>query len=88
MQQRCGALPADKQLGCYAEHVRPVTLDGKPIAPVFDIGEDARTNRPALVAMIDVRQLPRGRHVLGITLPRTARDDADDPAADFIPFWR
>lgn len=88
MQQRCGALPADKQLNCYAEHVRPVTLDGKPIAPVFDIGEDARTNRPALVAMIDVRQLPRGRHVLGITLPRTARDDADDPAADFIPFWR
>jgi hypothetical protein len=88
LQKLCGALPADRQLGCYAERVRPVTLDGKPIAPVFDIGEDARTNRPALVAMIDVRDIPRGRHVLGITLPRSSRDDDDDPVAEFIPFWR
>jgi hypothetical protein len=88
MQARCGALPADRQLACYAEHVRPVTLDGKRIAPVFDIGEDARTNRPALVAMIDVRALARGRHVLGITLPPTKRTDDEDPPADYVPFWR
>lgn len=87
LDARCGTLPADAQLKCYAERVRPVTLDGKPIAPVFDIGEDARTNRPALVAMIDVRQLPQGRHVLGITLPQRGPHDAA-PDADFIPFWR
>lgn len=87
LDARCGTLPEDAQLKCYAEHVRPVTLDGKLIAPVFDIGEDARTNRPAMVAMIDVRHLPQGRHVLGITLPQHGRHDPA-PDADFIPFWR
>ncbi|KGQ19229.1 hypothetical protein LF41_2875 [Lysobacter dokdonensis DS-58] len=87
LDKRCGTLPAERQLACYAEHVRPVTLDGKPIAPVFDIGEDARTNRPALVAMIDVRRLPQGRHVLGVTLPQHGPKDTA-PDADFIPFWR
>ncbi|MCC8363472.1 hypothetical protein LK996_10345 [Lysobacter sp. A6] len=94
MDARCGMLPANEQLGCYAEHVRPVTLDGKPIAAVFDIGDDARTNRPALVAMIDVRELARGRHILGVTLPpqvpapRKDDDGEEDPPADYIPFWR
>ena len=37
--------------------------------------------------MIDVRQLPQGRHVLGITLPQRGPHD-DAPDADFIPFWR
>ena len=87
LDARCGTLPEAAQLKCYAEHVRPVTLDGKPFAPVWDIGEDARTNRPALVAMIDVRQLPQGRHILGITVPQRGRHD-DAPDADFIPFWR
>jgi hypothetical protein len=88
MDRRCGALPANAQLACYVEHVRPMTLDGQRIAPTVDIGEDARTNRPALVAMIDVRDLPRGRHVLGITLPPPERKRDDDPPADYIPFWR
>ncbi|MUV15013.1 hypothetical protein [Noviluteimonas gilva] len=87
LDARCGTLPTEEQLKCYAEHVRPVTLDGKPIGPAFDIGEDARTSRPALIAMIDVRQLPQGRHVLGITLPQRGPHD-DAPDADFIPFWR
>ena len=88
MDARCGTLPADRQLVCYAEHVRTVSLDGKPLPVAFDIGEDARTNRPAMVAMIDVRGLSRGRHVLGITLPPTKRTDDEDPPADYIPFWR
>jgi len=88
LQRRCGTLPANAQLACYADRVRPLTLDGKRIAPVFDIGEDARTNRPALIAMIDVRDLPRGRHILGVTLPPRTQKRDDDPPADFIPFWR
>lgn len=94
MDRRCGALPADAQLACYAEHIRPVTLDGKPLALAWDIGEDARTNRPALMAMIDVRALARGRHVIGVTLPprvpapRKDDDGEEDPPADYIPFWR
>ena len=88
MDGRCGDVPADKQLACYAEHIRPATLDGKPLAIAYEIGEDARTNRPALMAMIDVRALERGRHVLGIKLPPRLRKKDDDPPADFIPFWR
>ena len=71
-----------------------MTLDGKPLAAAFDIGEDARTNRPALVAMVDVRDLPRGRHVLGIAVPPAAKDAREErdgkaaPDTDFIPFWR
>jgi hypothetical protein len=88
MDGRCGSLPADQQLACYAEHIRPVTLDGKPIATAYEIGEDARTNRPALMAMVDVRALARGRHVLGVALPPRLRKKDDDPVADYIPFWR
>jgi hypothetical protein len=90
LSAQCGTQESEAQLACYALHVRTITLDGKPIAPVFDIGEDARTNRPALIALIDVRSLARGRHLLGVTLPPRHRDGhADDaPNTDFIQFWR
>ncbi|MEO5827515.1 MAG: hypothetical protein ABIQ48_02720, partial [Luteimonas sp.] len=65
-----------------------VRLDGKPLSALrFDAGSDARTDRPGLMAMIDVRTLGPGRHEL-----RIARTDPnpDKPAdGDYvIPFWR
>ena len=51
-----------------------------------------RTDRPALLAMIDVRELPRGRHEIRIARPprsdRKPDKDKPDPGYDVIPFWR
>jgi len=55
--------------------LHPVTLDGKPIADLrYAVGSDPRTDRPALVAMIDVRKLPSGCHELAIAHPRSHVD--------------
>ena len=61
-----------------------VSLDGKPIPVQFDVGQDARTNRPALVTMIDVRDLTRGRHEIKVAEPPTHKGPGDSR----IPFWR
>ena len=62
-----------------------VQLDGRPLPALrYDIGSDPRTDRPALVAMVDVRTLSPGRHVLQVARP--APDDA--AAQDEIAFWR
>lgn len=75
---------SDPLLQCL-QQLHALVLDGKPLAVAYEIGADPRTDRPALVAMIDVRDLSRGRHEL-----RVAR--ADIPAKDdntyVIPFWR
>jgi hypothetical protein len=102
MQRTCpAAKTADARLDCL-QRVRTVSLDGHPLAVRYEIGRDARTERPALVAMIDVRALPRGRHALEIARPMRAREvladvdarDPSDPDArpgrrhETIPFWR
>jgi hypothetical protein len=99
MRRECplvDATPADAaaraRLACL-QRIRGVTLDGKPIADLpYEIASDPRTERPALLAMIDVRDLPRGRHELRIARPlRTDRErktDDPDPGFDAIPFWR
>jgi hypothetical protein len=83
---RLGCGPA-RDLGPLAclQRLRAVTLDGRPVAMPYDIGRDARTDRPALVAMVDIRGLARGRHEL-----RIARSPVPDgpPEWDGIPFWR
>lgn len=87
---------ADARLACLSA-LHAVSLDGRPLDGLrYDVTSDPRTNRPALLAMIDVRDLPRGRHELRIARP--ARDDSDgdtnrktrnhDPGYDLIPFWR
>jgi len=83
---------ADSLLACM-QSLRGVTLDGKPLANLhYEIASDPRTDRPALLAMIDVRDLPRGRHELRIArAPRSDRKpdkDNRDPGFDAIPFWR
>ena len=79
-----GAQRAAALLDCLQQR-HAVQLDGASLPALrYDIGSDPRTDRPALVAMIDVRALPPGRHVLRIARP------ASDPAAAHaeIAFWR
>jgi hypothetical protein len=55
----------------------------------YDIASDPRTDRPALVAMVDVRALAPGRHELQVA--RAAAPDDKRPGASApyrIPFWR
>lgn len=67
--------------------VREVRLDGAVVETPFEVGGDPRTQRPALVAMLDLRGLARGRHELQVA--RSPSPDAGGtPAAPFrIPFW-
>lgn len=92
-----GSRHAPQALLQCLQRLHPVSLDGKPLAGLrYEVGSDARTDRPALVAMIDVRDLARGRHELQLLQPpqvadRTGRNQSDAPAADTtvrIPFWR
>ena len=100
MRERCDAPTrglgkdalAAARLACL-QSLHGVLLDGKPIAGLrYEIASDARTDRPALLAMIDVRELPRGRHEIRIARPprsdRKADKDKPDPGHDAIPFWR
>lgn len=76
------------------QRLHAVTLDGKPVAMRFDSSRDARTERPALLGMIDVRDLARGRHELRIASPPVDRDEVEaTPPVDRrqfhrIAFWR
>jgi hypothetical protein len=76
------------RLDCL-QSLHGAALDGKPLALRYDVGSDPRTDRPALVAMIDVRELPRGRHELRVARPpKPGAKDGRDPGFDRIPFWR
>ncbi len=83
---------AAARLACL-QSLRPVMLDGKSLVDLrYDIASDPRTDRPALLAMIDVRTLAPGRHELRIARPprsdRKPDKDDPDPGFDAIPFWR
>lgn len=85
-----GEALAAVRLACL-QAMRGVDLDGKPLADLrYEIASDPRTDRPALLAMIDVRALAPGRHELRIARPLRAdrKQDDDDPGFDVIPFWR
>lgn len=71
-----------------AQHA--VALDGKPLAGLrYDAGSDPRTDRPALVAMIDVRTLAPGRHELAVARAASAASGKPATRAPWIiPFWR
>ena len=85
--------PADARaaakLACL-QALHALLLDGKPLAdPRYDTGSDPRTDRPALVAMIDVRALAPGRHELQVAFPpRSDLDGKGEPGFVRIPFWR
>lgn len=81
---------AAAMLRCLAAlHV--VTLDGKSLADLrYGAGSDPRSERPALVAMIDVRALAPGRHELAIadSPPSSGVGKSEPPDPWIIPFWR
>jgi hypothetical protein len=72
------------------QRLHPLRLDGKAVESLrYDIASDPRTDRPALVAMVDVRALAPGRHELQVA--RAAAPDDKRPGASApyrIPFWR
>jgi hypothetical protein len=75
------------------QRLHPVILDGTFLADLrYELGSDPRTDRPALVAMIDLRDLSPGRHELRIGQPPRSGADAEGPGHDDtvarIPFWR
>ena len=88
MQQRCGGLDPGTpvaRLDCL-QSIHAATLDGRPVADFrYEAGTDPRTDRPALVAMVDVRAMAPGRHELRIAKLEPREDD--DPYW-VIPFWR
>jgi hypothetical protein len=74
------------------QQLHAITLDGQPLPALqYELGDDARTDRPALVAMIDVRALAKGRHELQVA--RASDDDEKEGNEETgtpwrIPFWR
>ena len=70
------------------QRVHAVTLDGQPVRALrFDVGTDPRTERPVLVAMLEVRGLAPGRHELRVARSG-ANEDKDEAPFWVIPFWR
>ena len=91
MREACpGALADDQAALACLQRLHGLALDGKSLDGArYDAGMDPRTDRPALVAMIDVRALARGRHELRIA--RTDASAAERAAGEtdyVIPFWR
>lgn len=67
--------------------MHPLSLDAHALSGVrYDLGIDVKAQRPALIAMIDVRALANGRHELLIGEP--AGPDRKPTPADLIAFWR
>ena len=92
MRQRCPeviASPIAKttsaQLDCFAA-LHPLQLDGHPLKVSYDLGSDPKAQRPALIAMIDLRTLANGRHELLVGEP--SQPDGSATSSDRIPFWR
>lgn len=83
---------AEALLGCLAK-LHAVSLDGLALADLhYEIASDSRGDRPALLAMIDIRTLAPGRHELQVARPARMdkKPDKDEPDPGFyrIPFWR
>lgn len=81
---------AASTLACL-QTLRAVELDGKPLPDLtYESSSDARTDRPALLAMIDVRRLGPGRHELTVARPASTNEHErrETPAPYRIPFWR
>jgi hypothetical protein len=84
LQDQCTGTGADTRLACL-QRFHAVRLDGRPVAADFATGSDPRTDRPALVSMIDIRALAPGRHELQVSATSA---DARPAPPDRIAFWR
>lgn len=92
VQAACPVAEDTARLACLSA-LHPVLIDGAPLAPDFVLARDPDTDRPAMMAMLDMRGLAPGRHVLEVGRPPRhdrdgiAREDDTDPTVR-IPFWR
>ena len=84
------------RLDCLAA-LHPVQLDGIALVDLgYEVASDPRSDRPALLAMIDIRSLATGRHELRIGRAPPAEDEpikkgsrAERDSQDYvIPFWK
>jgi hypothetical protein len=96
MRRTCPRLStvADEQqpaasLACL-QALHGVQLDGRKLTGLlYEVGSDPGTARPALLAMIDVRALARGRHELQVARASAPDDKRPEASAPYrIPFWR
>lgn len=81
---------AARVLECAAR-VHALRLDGEPLSVPLSFHVGAEPEVPAFLAMIPIRQLPPGQHVLDVArLPTAARDGllADPEARPTPPPWR
>jgi hypothetical protein len=91
MRAACpGAGVDDSAAMACLQRLHALALDGKPLqGQRYDAGNDPRTDRPALVAMIDVRALPPGRHELRVARTDASAGERAAGETDYvIPFWR
>jgi hypothetical protein len=87
LEHLTGVVRATQALACLGR-LHALSLDGMPVATAYEVGNDPRTDRPALVAMLDIRALPAGRHVLTVAQPLDPEVRTPEPAVARIPFWR
>ncbi|MGH8107581.1 MAG: hypothetical protein ACREO1_02535, partial [Arenimonas sp.] len=76
-------------LECLSDYFA-IQVDGQSITQALIAATDANTGQRGVVAMIDVRDLPDGQHVLKIkTVPRDI-ESAKKAEQKFhlIPFWK
>lgn len=97
-QERLQRAAADVLLDCVASVYR-VRIDGKDVSELrFDLASEPMLDMRGFVAMIDVRDLPRGRHELLVQrppLPETATAEERESyerrrtgRGRIIAFWR
>lgn len=93
LRHACTRLPqppvarAVATLACL-QRLHPVRLDDQPLGVRYETGNDPKTDRPAIVAMIDVRALAPGRHELQVGRAPSSASPAVTETAYRIPFWR
>ncbi|HWU77355.1 MAG TPA: hypothetical protein VN043_12695 [Rhodanobacter sp.] len=90
LNQPAGEARGNALLGCLTG-LHGTSLDGRPLTSLrYAVGTDPRTARPALQAMIDVRSLPNGRHLLRVERASTSPQErtSDNNDAYLIAFWR
>lgn len=74
-------------MACLSK-VFDIRMDGKPVAVPLMAGVDADTRQRGMVAMIDVRKLGDGQHVLSmVVFPRNIESRAES-RVHRIPFWK
>lgn len=95
LEKQCPASLARKAandgdgLNCLSKYFA-IQVDGKATTQNLMAATDAKTGQRGVVAMIDVRNLPDGQHLIKIKAVPKASEEAKKAAPKFhlIPFWK